>query len=397
MKKIKEILNTVQDREIADYCSLTAKIKPLMKNSISGSFKKIKIALLSSFTTRFIEDVLFVKCLEHGINAEIYLCNYNQYSQDIINEESDFYSFKPDLTILFVDIRRVLGDLFFLSYNRKSNDKRTWVEEQINDFELLINKIQSRMSTKLLIHNLEIPTYSPFGILENKQEFGYLESIEYFNMKLREKYKLNNQTFIFDYNLFCSGIGKNNVFDYKLYYLSDIKLKLETIPLLCNEYLRYIKPIASILKKCIVLDLDNTLWGGIVGEDGFDGIKLGPTGQGKPFYEFQKHLLALYNRGIILAINSKNNYEDAMKVINEHPYMILKENHFASIQINWNNKVTNMRIIASEINIGLDSLVFFDDDLLNREMVSSELPEITVVNMPSDPVYYVDSLIELIN
>jgi FkbH-like protein len=142
------------------------------------------------------------------------------------------------------------------------------------------------------------------------------------------------------------------------------------------------------MKKCIVLDLDNTLWGGIVGEDGIDGIALSVQSPGNSFIAFQQALLDYYNRGIILAINSRNNPDDAWNVIKNHPNMILKEHHFASARINWSDKATNIREIAKELNIGLDSMVFFDDDATNREMVKALVPEVTVPDLPVSPKEY---------
>lgn len=131
------------------------------------------------------------------------------------------------------------------------------------------------------------------------------------------------------------------------------------------------KAVLGINKKCIVLDLDNTLWGGIVGEDGFEGIELGPKPPGIAFVEFQRH--ALCQRGVILAINSKNNPDDALMVLRYHPYMVLREENFAVLMINWNDKVCNMKEIAEELNIGLDSIVYFDDDPINREIMVKAL------------------------
>jgi len=148
-------------------------------------------------------------------------------------------------------------------------------------------------------------------------------------------------------------------------------------------------------KKCIVLDLDNTLWGGIIGEDGFEGIALSLTGPGAGFIAFQQALLDLYNRGIILAINSRNNFEDAIKVIRSNPNMILKENNFAALRINWNDKANNLIELSKEINIGLDSMVFLDDDPANRALVKTMLPEVEVPEMPSNPSDYTKFLIGL--
>ena len=146
------------------------------------------------------------------------------------------------------------------------------------------------------------------------------------------------------------------------------------------------------MKKCIVLDLDNTLWGGVIGEDGFDNIALSLALPGASFIGFQQALRDLHDRGIILAINSSNNPEDALKVIRTHPNMILKENHFAAQRINWNDKVKNMRELAQELNIGLDSMVFLDDSPFNREAMRTFLPEVETPDLPIDPSKYVKFL-----
>lgn len=142
------------------------------------------------------------------------------------------------------------------------------------------------------------------------------------------------------------------------------------------------------MKKCIVVDLDNTLWGGIVGEDGMSNLALSMTPPGNSFIAFQQALLDHYNKGIILAINSRNNEEDALEVIRKHPNQILKEHHFAAMRINWQDKATNIRELAQELNIGLDSMVFLDDDKTNRELVRTLVPEVSVPELPEDPNLY---------
>lgn len=149
------------------------------------------------------------------------------------------------------------------------------------------------------------------------------------------------------------------------------------------------------MKKCLVLDLDNTLWGGIVGEDGIENLKLSLTPPGNSFIAFQQAILDLQQRGVILAVNSRNNEADAMKVIKEHPNMILKDHHFGAFQINWNDKATNIRALAQELNIGMDSMVFLDDDETNRALVRTMLPEVEVPELPKDPTEYTKFLLSL--
>jgi len=354
------------------------------------NFDKVKISILSSFTIQGMREVLFEKCFENRIHSEIYMADYNQYQQEILSKNSNLYEFESDIIVLNIDVKSIMGDLYFMPYSINDDERRSWVENQLKEMQSLVDHLCQNSSAKIIMHNFEVPFYSPLGIAERKRSFGYFKSIEALNQKLEDIYMDSNQVYIFDYNNFASRVGKNNLCNKKYYYLGDVRIDLNLIPDLCDNYLSYIKPLMSQVKKCIVLDLDNTLWGGVVGEDGIDGIKLGPLYEGKVFFEFQKYLLAMYQRGIILAINSKNNYEDAIEVLRKHPFMILREEHFASIKINWNDKATNIQEISQELNIGLDSIVFFDDDSLNCEIVRSTFPVVKVVNLPNDISTYVD-------
>ena len=385
-------INEKEKLGISDYFNLYRKLKNKPNN---GKYEKLKIAILSSFTANGIKEVLFVKCNKLGINCDFYVGNYNQHSQEVLDKNSGLHKFKPDLTILFIDARSIFGNKYLLPYGMDDKSRKTFAEEKLQEINSLVEKLKLNSKAKILLHNFEVPAFSPLGILENKHKFGFIESVEALNSELRAAFKNDEQVFVFDYDAFCSKIGKNNAIDYKMYYLGDMKLNLQFIPELCEEYLGYVKPLASITRKCIVLDLDNTLWGGITGEDGLGGIKLGPTPEGRPFMEFQQYLLSLFNRGVILAINSKNNYDDAIEVFRKHPHMALKEDNFAAMQINWNDKIANMKVIAEELNIGIGSFVFIDDDKANRQMIREAFPEINVVEMPEDPSLYLKTLIDL--
>ena len=357
--------------------------------------KNINIALLASFTSKGIKEVLTVQCNEIGITADIYEAEYNQYNQEIIDEQSNLYKHTPNVIFLMVDTRTMLGDSYFNFYDLNATKQESFVQNKLQELTSLIELLIQRTSARIIVHNFEVPTYSPLGILENKEHAGFIRSIRLLNDSLAMTYRNDSQTFIFDYDAFTSYIGKQHATDWKMYYLGDFKLAPNHIPGLCKQYIPYLRAMTGLMKKCLVLDLDNTVWGGIIGEDGIKDIHLGPTQEGRPFWELQKYILSLFKRGIILAINSSNNYEDAIRVIRENPYMILKEEHFASIQINWNDKISNMKAIAKEINIGLDSLAFFDDDHLNREMIRQALPQVHVIDAPDDPALYLHTAMQL--
>ncbi|MEK7551817.1 MAG: HAD family hydrolase [Patescibacteria group bacterium] len=360
-----------------------------------GNNKSLKIALLSSSTIQALKEVLSVKCHDAFIKADVYLSGYNQYVQEILNKKSGIYKFNPDIVFLFIDTISLLGNAYFRPYKDSSMWGKKWVNDKKEEIIALLDTLSKKLSGRIVVHNFEVPTFSPLGIAETREESGFIESIRGLNVALQDFYKNSQQIFVFDYELFCSYIGKDRMRDDKMYYIADYKINPQYIPALSEGYMAYIKPTASIIKKCLVLDLDNTLWGGIIGEDGLAGIKLGPTPEGRPFWEFQNYILSLRDRGIILAINSRNNPRDALEVFQKHPSMILKEEHFASVKINWNDKVDNMRSIANELGIGLSSMVFIDDDPSNREIIKRSLPEVLVVDLPSDPSLYLKAVKEI--
>ena len=358
--------------------------------------KQIRVASLSSFTLYGLNETIKVKCAEIKVGCHIFSGGYNQYNEEILNTKSKLYTFSPDICFLILDTRDILGDLFYSPYNLSIEKRKEFIENKTHELSNLIRFFIEKSNSKLIISNFIIPTYSSYGIFESKTDYGLQEMVFDLNYKISNLCKSENSVFLYDLNSFVSKLGQNNVFDYRQYFFGDIKISLNYIPFLANDLLGFIKPILGLNKKCIVLDLDNTLWGGIIGEDGFNGIKLSRNDSiGKAFIEFQKYLLSLNERGIILAVNSRNNLEDVMQVIKEHPNMILTEKHFASMKINWNDKVSNLQEIAQELNIGLDSMLFIDDDKVNRDFVREALPEVLTIELPNDPSLYVQTLLEL--
>ncbi len=356
---------------------------------------KIKIGILSSFTIKGLEKSLQARCASFKIGSNTYMCGYNQYNQDILNLQSNLYKFSPDITFLILDTRSILGDLFYSPYKIDAASRKKFIINSIDNITNLCQTFIKNSNSKLVISNFSIPTYSSYGIYEHKTEYGLKEMIWDLNKKLNEFVKNTSSVFLYDFNSFITKFGETNVFDYRQFFIGDIKIALNHIPKLADELLAFIKPIVGLNRKCIVLDLDNTLWGGVVGEDGFEGIHLSSKSPGNAFVEFQRHLLSLHERGIILAINSKNNEDEAMKVIQEHPDMILREENFACFKINWKDKVSNIKEIAFEINIGLDSMVFVDDDPVNREFMKKSLPEVLTIDLPKDPSYFSQTLMSL--
>ncbi len=332
--------------------------------------QKIKIALLAPFTIRGLDEALKEECKKVSLDAEFYVAEYEKIYDEILSPESGLKKFKPDISFVLVN----------------------QVEDKILN---IIPKFLENITGTIAVSNVPLLSYSSFGIADFKKENSFKNLVSEFNKALNALAPKESRIQVYDLAAFFSKYGEYNIVDEKLRYLGDIYIKPEFMPKLAYEFMSFIKPLVSKNRKCVVLDLDNTLWGGIVGEDGFNGIQLDTKAPGNAYLEFQKYLLALNKRGIILAIASKNNYDDAIKVIREHPYMQLREENFGSIQINWDDKATQIKRIAQELNIGLDFLVFIDDDQANRELVRQSLPEVLAVNLPEDPALYLRTIKEL--
>ena len=373
-------------KELSYYINQAKIIKP------ENHQKKIRIAFVGSFSLNGFEETIQVQCNDEKINCVTYNSPYNQFTQEILNENSNLYKFKPDIIFLLIDNRIILENSFYFSNINSENKNKKYVDKKINEIKNLIEVFTQKSQSKIIIANFVIPTYTPLGIYESKIEYGIKEIILDLNKKLKELSRNIDSCYVYDFNSFVTKFGEKNILDYKKMNYGDIKINFDIIPHLIYDFLGYVKPILGSNKKCLVLDLDNTLWGNIIGEDGIEGIKIGPYPEGRSFVEFQKVIKALSENGIILAINSKNNQKDAMKAINEHPHMILREKDFSCIKINWNDKISNMREIAKDLNIGLDSIVFFDDDPINRELLRMGIPEVNTIELPKDPSSYAQIL-----
>lgn len=284
-------------------------------------------------------------------------------------------------------------DVFIWFYNLPISDDINSLVNEINDYE---NRIK-------LIFN-KIPDDKPFLIfsIENIGNINFVQS----NWKLKDSiYKINHKIFEFslkyqnvkivDLSNFLSKFSEKDLIDWRYYYLSKSILNPKLSYDFSNWFHNQLSAINQKRKKCLILDLDNTLWGGIIGEDGISGIKLGDNYPGNAFKEFQIGISELKKLGVILAICSKNNLNDIIELWEKHDQMILKREDFASIKINWKNKAENITEIASELNIGMDSFVFIDDNPTERELIKKLLPKVKVPEFPEKPYMLKEFLREI--
>ena len=321
-----------------------------------------------------------------GLCPHIQIDGYNLFHQHLLDRNSSLYRFHPDIIFLSAE----LGSITSLLEQRDQTDFDV-SRDAILHLQKLIEAFKRNSQSLLVIHNFALPADFPFSLLPHSQAAIYTQ----INRWLTETFADDHQVYVLDADRLASFHGKCRTRDPKLHYLGSIEVSTSFLPLLVKSYMVYLQAMLGLSRKCLVLDLDNTIWGGVIGEDGIEGIRIAQSGAGSEYYDFQKAIVTLQKRGIILAANSKNNMTDVARVFENHPDMILRQEHFAAMRVNWEDKVTNLRSIAQELRLGLESMVFVDDNPVERAWVRESTPEVLVVELPSDASLYVQAIQEL--
>ena len=388
LRNLKKII-TEKATSIAGCVAAAAEID---KYAESGKISRKKIAVLSNFTLNGIAEALKTNAFLNNIFIDVYLGNYGQWQQELMS--NNLYDFAPEIIFVILDRFGIDSDIYNSYHLMPEEEIESYFKNYLAEIYKLVDAAKEKTKAKIVVSNIVDFWSNILGIAEGRAKNSLRRYIKRANLSLEQKYANDHQVLVFDFDGWLGYRGKEQNMYAKFFFLADMRLNPEIMPALAKELCAYLIAVFGKTKKCLVLDLDNTLWGGIIGEDGLSGISLAPHGAGQEFYLFQKTILAFHRRGIILAINSKNNWEDAMEVFEKHPHMILKREHFAAMRINWQDKIANFRELAEEINIGLDSMVFADDDPANRAMVNEFLPEVDILDVPGDTALYFKALLD---
>ncbi|MEE9422702.1 MAG: HAD-IIIC family phosphatase [Gammaproteobacteria bacterium] len=354
------------------------------------------VAYLANHTIDVLSRYTKVKCASKNQFVASYVGAFNQHFQEVLAPESELLAAKPDLIFLSLLLRELVpqisNDFNSLTHEQRKQEIKAIVKQLKEWAEIA----KTNTDANLLISNFPRPVYSQAGVADLQQELGEAEFYAELNLALLKTFRGDQRIFIFDMDHTLARFGKNKSNNEKMYHLAKIEWHEAVYPLLADELWRYILASKASTKKCLVLDLDNTLWGGIVGEDGVHGIRIGHgDAEGEAYLAFQHTVLSLQKRGIILAICSKNNAEDVDEVFNQRNEMVLQKDDFSAIQINWDYKYLNIQKIAAELNIGVDSIVFADDNPAECAMVRKALPEVTTVHLSGEPSQFSETLMQM--
>ncbi|WEK71080.1 MAG: HAD-IIIC family phosphatase [Candidatus Chryseobacterium colombiense] len=353
-----------------------------------NSPKTIKVALLGDTATQFLHVALKGTAKTEGFNLEIFEADFGQISRQIMDPSSEYYAFDADYTVIFESTHKLLNQ-YYKSYDSAkdlANNKVKYIKE-------LYNTIQNRTKSRIIYCNFPIIDSKVFGNFSNKVESSFNFQLNKLNYLLSLEIAMSkNNFFIADLLSIQNKWGRDFIFAPSIYVNTEMVISIDALPIVAHTIFSIISSLEGKFKKCLILDLDNTTWGGIIGDDGLEKIQIGNLGIGKAFTEFQYWVKALQKRGIILAVCSKNDEDKAKEPFEKHPDMVLKLEDIAVFVANWENKADNIRKIQSILNIGLDSMVFLDDNPFERNLVRENLPEVCVPELPEDPAEYLEYL-----
>ena len=362
-----------------------------------GAFEgldRLNIAILSSYTSEVIKPFLTVELGKRGFSSEFYFGPFNQFEQEILVRCSRLYSFNPDIFFLDCRLEEIHPGIFdrFCTLSEKYLQQiLISVEERVQQ---LLDGVRCYSDKPILLANFAYPEQLAFGLGDPGLDVPQASFVQQANDRLSRLVRRMAGCHIVDKARQMLVVGTRNWVSEKLTATARVPFSATAQIAFSQNLARYITATFRTPCKCLVLDLDNTLWGGILGEDGLQGIHLGDEYPGIAFKKVQKTALNLMDRGVLLALASKNDRDEALAALENHSGCEIKPSDFSAIQIHWDDKATSICKIAEELNIGLDAIAFFDDSPVEREWVKTHLPQVNVIDVPKSPLLYSSALLE---
>jgi FkbH-like protein len=352
--------------------------------------QEIRIALLSDAATQQLVPLLRTLFHREGIHAVVYEGPFDAIRLEVLDSNSGLYRFQPDFVVVLQSVQALRS-----VFGRRSGDSAAFVDTNAGGIVEVWDAIQSRCPATILQSNFVTPYERHFGNFDQKVPESFSSVVAALNERIRAAARQRSGVLLNDVDAVASWIGRRYWFDDRLWDIAKSFCSLEHLPAVARNIADVVLSSRGRVVKCVVLDLDNTLWGGVIGDDGVEGIVLNAHGDGEGFYRFQAFLKELRRRGILLAVCSKNEMSNAVLPFDRHPDMLLRRDDITVFVANWKDKAENIRTIRDTLNIGFDSMLFLDDNPFERNLVRGVLPDVIVPDLPEDPADYVRVVCEL--
>ncbi len=371
--------------------SFTELRKLAKRGAEERALANIKLALVGDTATQLLVTALKGTGILRGYEIELFEAEYNQVERQLLDPTSDLYQFNADFIVIFQSTHKLGEHHSMLSAEQQA----TLADDRIK-FLAYICSNPALDGKKIIYFNYPEIDDTVFGSYANKVVSSFTYQVRKLNYELMNLSQQYQNLFICDIAGLQNKFGRDVMFAANVYTSTEMILSMDALPYVASRVIDIVCAVKGQFKKCLILDLDNTVWGGVIGDDGLEGIQLGHgLGIGKAFTEFQMWGKKLKLRGIIICVASKNNEDTAKEPFEKHPDMVLKMDDIAVFQSNWETKVDNIRTIQSILNIGFDSMVFLDDNPFERNIVRENIKGITVPELPEDPAEYLEYLYSL--
>jgi FkbH-like protein len=344
------------------------------------------LAVVRSFTVEPLVPVVRAAAAVHGLDLTVNVGDFGTYGQDLLDPGRPLHAqWNPDVVILATQTRDLAPELWdgFAELSADGVDEAVGLA--VDQFSALIEGFRRLSDATLVVHGWEEPVHAALGIADAAAARSQRQAIRSINQRLGEVAATHRDVHVLDYDALVAAAGRGRWFDEQKWRAMKMPIRAEHLGDLAAEWLRFVFPSVGRIAKALVVDLDDTLWGGVLGEEGLDGIQVGPESGGPGYRSLQRSLLDLRARGVLLGVCSKNNEADAVDALQKHPEMLVSLDAFAATRINWDSKVENLKSIAGELNIGLDSIAFLDNSPFECDQVRHALPEVTVIELDRPP------------
>lgn len=363
-------------------------LKKIAKTEVEG--KEFKLCVLGNVATQFFSTGIKGYLKAENINANVLDTDYNQIDSQLLDPTSETYEFNPDCILLYVSTDKIYEEFLDLDVTQRSN----FADEYMAKLNRYWNLISKNTNARIIQTNFTEIDDRAFGNYGSKIKDSFTYQVRKLNFLLEEAESERKDVYPLDLLSIQIELSTNVFYEPALYYNAKMAISMEAIPYVAKNVADIVKAFTGKLKKCVVLDLDNTVWGGVIGDDGMGGIEIGELKRGHVFTDFQRWLKQLKDRGILLAVCSKNNEDTAKEPFEKHEEMILRLSDISIFVANWQDKASNIKYIQKSLNIGMDSLVFIDDNPFERNLVRELVPDICVPELPEDPANYLRFLQE---
>lgn len=378
--------------ELAPTPASYLKAARLVESSAEESLRPLRLGVLSTFTAEFLRPYLVVEGARRGLRLQPFFGPWGQLEEQASDPASELYGASPEAILILTRME----DLCRAETERLVVDEAELakaVEEMAQRLQTLLTTIRRHIAAPVLVSNFTPAIRLNAGLadagLGASSQAAFVQAC---NTAIAAVARECAGVFVLDVARVATEVGLNHWTDPKLFYLARVPYSVPAQIALGSAIARSLRAATQPSAKVLVLDLDNTLWGGVLGEDGLGGIALGDEYPGSVYKEFQRYLLTLKDRGVLLAIATKNNPADVEEFWAQHRDCVLRTSDFAAVRINWEEKSGNIRAIAGELNVGLDSIVFFDDSPFERAEVRRHLPMVTVIEAPESALGYIEAI-----